>query len=659
MAAIMFTDVEGYTAVMQHSEQQALELKNRHRDVLQQEHEEYHGRIVQYYGDGSLSIFQSAVEAVECALKMQLMFAEPPRVPVRIGLHMGDVVFDEEQLFGDGVNLASRIESLGVAGSVLISDKINNEIRNHPDIKSYSVGTYQFKNVEQEVEVFALDHDKLVKPSPYTLKGKTEEKKTKTRKKIHKRAPVKSIAVLPLINMSNDPEQQYFGDGVAEEIINSLSSLKDLKVAGRTSSFRFRRQNIDLREIGEKLGVSTVLEGSVRKQGDRLRITVQLIKVNDGFHLWSERYDGKLDDIFAIQDEIAKAITAKMKVMLSERSRGKIEKAHTQNTDAYKLYLKGRFYVNRRGTSILTGIKFLEQAIALDPDFALAHTAYADACMMAGLYGLLPPRKVMSRARESAERALTLNPELSEAYCALGSYYCYIWNLPEAEKNFLKSLELNPNYAHVHLRYGLSYLAWMKGDFAKAQEHGEMAIKLEPLSALCYGIHAQILHAAGKFSEALLACKTGLELDANSYLCHLYTGYSYLFLKQYKEAITVFEGLMEVSNKHSFTHGGLIMALSQKGDYERAQKELGDLKERAKKEYVVCTVIGIAASWLQDNLNEAFHFLNKGLEEHEPLMVSIKYEHWIPAALREDPRYQKLLERMEYSHKLLAQGSHI
>lgn len=636
---------------MQQNEQQALVLKDRHRQVLQREHEQYHGRIVQYYGDGTLSMFYSAVEAVECALAMQLAFLQEPKVPVRIGLHMGDVIFDEEQMFGDGVNLASRIESLGVAGCILISDKIQGEIINHPEIKTYSVGAYQFKNIERKVEVFALDHEELVRPAPNSLKGKTEEKK-KTALRTSKRPPAKSIAVLPLVNMSNDPEQQYFSDGVSEEIINALSSLKDLKVAGRTSSFKFDRQNIDLREVGEKLGVSTVLEGSMRKQGNRFRITVQLVKVEDGFHLWSERYDGNMDDIFAVQDQIATAITEKMKVTLLEKSHSKIRKTSTHNSEAYELYLKGRFYLNRRGTSILTGIKYLQQAIELDPDFALAHADYADANLMAGLYGLIPPIQVMDKAKQSAETALKLNPMLCETYCALGSYYCYIWDLPEAERHFLKSMELNPSYAQAHVRYGLNYLAWIKGDFAKAEEHGRKAIKLEPLSAICFGIYAQILHTAGKFKEALEACKTGLELDSHSFLCLLYEGYSYLFLEQYDEALDCFKRLMPLSGKHNFVHGALVMTLSKMGNYEEARKELDNLKERAKTEYIVCTVIAIAAGWIPNNLDEAFYYFERGYQEHDPLLVSLKHEHWVSDALRADPRYQRLLAKMD-SHSTL------
>ncbi|MEP6596399.1 MAG: adenylate/guanylate cyclase domain-containing protein, partial [Ginsengibacter sp.] len=355
LAAIMFTDIEGYTAAMQQNEDKAIILKDRHRLILESEHKNFNGTVIQYYGDGTLSIFTSVVQAVQCAVTMQQLFCQVPVVPVRIGLHVGDIMMSDGDIFGDGVNLASRIESLGVSGSVLISDKVNDELHNHPELKTLSMGMYNLKNIEREVEVFALNYEGLVMPVPNSLKGKTQEKKVPP---IPVSTPKKSIAVLPFVNMSNDLEQEYFSDGIAEEILNSLSHLKDLKVAGRSSSFQFKGKNLDLRELGHKLGVTTVLEGSVRKQRNYLRVTVQLINVEDGFHLWSEKYDREMDDIFAIQDEIALSVTEKLKITLLEGEKAIINKAPTESKEAYDFYLKGRFYWNRRGPGLKKGLEF-------------------------------------------------------------------------------------------------------------------------------------------------------------------------------------------------------------------------------------------------------------------------------------------------------------
>src|SRR5450755_1923156 len=283
LSAIMFTDIEGYSAIMQQNEQKAIMIKDRHRLILEKEHKNFDGNIIQYYGDGTLSIFTSAVQAVKCAVAMQQSFCQWPAIPVRMGLHIGDIINNDGNVFGDGVNLASRIESMGVTGSVLISDRINDELRNHPEVRTLSMGRYQLKNIEREIEIFALNHEGLVIPSPNSLKGKTEEKKDAP---IRASIPKKSVAVLPFVNMSNDPEQEYFSDGISEEIINTLVQIEGLKVAGRTSAFSFKNKNEDLRSIGEKLNVKTILEGSVRKSGNRIRVNVQLIEAFTGFHMW-------------------------------------------------------------------------------------------------------------------------------------------------------------------------------------------------------------------------------------------------------------------------------------------------------------------------------------------------------------------------------------
>lgn len=413
LAAILFTDIEGYGSLAQENEQQAFLLRERHRETVQQVHAHHNGRIIQYYGDGTLSIFQSAVEAVRCALAMQQAFRREPRVPVRMGLHIGEIVLDEVQAIGEGVRVATCIEGLGNAGSILLSGRVNDEIAGQAGLHTILLGTYELPDRARPVEIFAFNHEELELPAIplYAVKAPARtplvvEKSQKT--------PPKSIAVLPLVNLSNDPEQEYFSNGVAEEILKSLAHIKGLKVAGRTSSFQFKGKGVDLKEVGEKLGVSTVLEGSVRKQGNRLRVTVQLVNVEDGFHLWSEKYDSTLEDIFDIQDHIARAVSEKMKITLQENEPGRTARSYTRNTAAYELYLKGRYHINKRGAGLFTGIRYCLQALDLDPSFALAHAGYADGNLQAAFYGLLPPRPAMDKARQAAETAIQLDPALCE-----------------------------------------------------------------------------------------------------------------------------------------------------------------------------------------------------------------------------------------------------
>jgi adenylate cyclase len=650
LAAILFTNIEGYAALMQKDEQQALVLWKRHREILRLGHQLHHGRIIQNYGDGTLSTFSSAVEAVRCALEMQQAFRQEPQVPVHMGLHIGDIIIGED-VIGDGVNLAARIQSLGVAGSVLLSDRVNDEILNHPDLPTVSVGTYQFKNILRPVEVFALKSEGLVVPAPNSLTGKTViplgAPGAKTRK-----IPEKSIAVLPLINLSNDPEQKYFSDGIAEEILTALSKLPDLKVAGRTSSFQFQGQKIDLKEVREKLGVSTVLEGSVRRQGNRLRVMVQLVNAEDGFHLWSEKYDRNMDDIFAIQDEIASAVAEKMKVTFQDQGRCRKTKSCTQNTEAYELYLKGRFFINRRGGFILTGIRCFEQALELDLDFALAHAGYADANLMAAFYGMLPPLPAMRKAKRSADTAIALDPTLCEPYSSLGYYYnACEWNWDLAEKYYKEALARNPQYVQGHYWYGINFLAWVKRDFDLAEKHGAMCVQLDPLNGVCYGTYASILLVAGKFEQALAVARTGIELDPESFLCLLYEGWATLFLGQHQAAIKTFERLIVATNKHHFAQSALIIAYCMTGNTEGAEALFKEIKSKCQDE-VACTGTGIAAAHLQ-HLDEAIAYLEKGFSVRDPLILTLKYEHWVPENLKADPRFQKLLERVGFPEKEL------
>ena len=534
-----------------------------------------------------------------------------------------------------------------MAGSVLLSDRVNDEIRNHPDLHTVSVGTYQFKNVARPVEVFALSHQGLVIPPPNSLTGKIVAKKQVPAAPAPK-VPEKSIAVLPLLNLSNDPEQKYFGEGVAEEILTALSNLPELKVAGRASSFQFNSKHNDLRQVGEQLGVSTVLEGSVRKQGNRLRVMVQLINVEDGFHLWSEKYDRSLDDIFAIQDEIALAVTEKMKVTFLEQDRGRTTRSYTQNMDAYELYLKGRFYINRRGPYIITGIRYFEQALDLDPAFALAHAGFADGNVMAAFYGLLPPLPTLRKGKRAAETAIALDPALCEPYCTLGYYYSAgEWNWARAERYYLEALARNPQYAQGHYWYAINFLAWVKGDFEQAEKHGAICIQLEPLSAACYGIYASILVVAGKFQQALEVARTGKDLDPESFLPLLYEGWASLFLGQYQVAINTLEHLVLITNKHHFAVSPLIVAYCKSGEAQKARPLFGEMRDKCLKQDIGLTGTGIAAAHLQE-LDEAMDHLEKAFAAHDPLLLALKYDHWVPANLKADPRFQDLLDRIGF-----------
>jgi len=645
LAAIMFTDIEGYTSIMQKDEHNALILKDRHREIVQTEHEKHNGRIIQYYGDGTLSIFQSAVEAVQCALVMQQIFRKLPLVPVRMGIHVGDIMINDGSIFGDGVNLASRIESLGVPGSVLISDKVNDELHNHPNFKTVSMGTYQFKNIERLVEVFALDHEALVKPVANSLEGKTQEKKTS-------HIPVmreKSIAILPFVNMSNDPEQEYFSDGIAEEILNSLSHLNDLKVAGRTSSFQFKGKNVDLRTVGQKLGVNSVLEGSVRKQNNRLRITVQLINVEDGFHLWSERFDREIDDIFAIQDEIALSVTEKLKITLLDTEKANITTTHTDSKEAYDLYLKGRFYWNKRGAGLKKGLECFLQATALDPEFSLAHAGIADTYALFAFYSILPPHQVVPKAREAAEKAIQLNPARVEPYTVLAYITTfYDWDWTEANKQFEKAIAINASYAPAHYWYS-NYLSWVNKDYENSTREGFRAIELDPLISHSHSSLSTVYLCFGKFEEARNSSQTAIDIDPSSFISYSCLSMALYGLGKYDEAIEASKLSVTYSGRHQYALLELSWLYYRGDNIAEAEKILDELILRSKTEFISGVSLSVAA-YASKNYDMSFEFLEQGFEERSSFLVLIDVYDFF-SFIRTDPRFQPFLKRMNFPEK--------
>jgi TolB-like protein/Tfp pilus assembly protein PilF len=503
LAAIMFTDMVGYTALMQENEHQAKINRDRHRSVQQEATKRHSGKILQYYGDGTLIIFKSAVEAAGCAAAVQKELQKEPRVPLRIGMHIGDIVHDDEGIYGDGVNIASRIEGLAISGSVLISGKMADDIKNHPNFSFQSMGTFSLKNVKEPVEIYALTNEGLIVPEPEGIQSQKAER-------------VNSIAVLPFINMSSDPENEYFSDGLTEELLNALSKVDGLMVTARTSSFVFKGKTRDIREIGKQLGVRMILEGSVRKAGNRVRVTAQLISAVDGFHIWSETYDRQLEDIFEIQDEISQNITNRLREKFClQKAKEKLVIPSTSSLEAYNLYLKSLFYQNK-WTLIdsQTAIKLLEQALELDPDFALAYAELSGVYGFLAATGKMSPQIAFPRVKEYAFKAQKLDPNLSDSYLALASYYLWMeWNWKEANKCVNQAIKKNPSYAEAYLHKSIISVA--SGKIKEAFVTIQLSLQLDPLSGPANHFLALIYLIMDKKDKALEQVEKTLKIDPN------------------------------------------------------------------------------------------------------------------------------------------------
>ncbi|MBT8379508.1 MAG: tetratricopeptide repeat protein [Ignavibacteria bacterium] len=632
LAAIMFTDMVGYTAMMQEDEKRAKLLRDKHRKVLDELVAEHHGRILQYYGDGTLAVFGSAIEASICGMKIQQELQKDPIVPLRIGIHAGDVVYDDEGVYGDGVNVASRIENLALPGSVLISDKVNDELRNHKELNTISLGSFELKNVKHPLILFAINSDSITIPSRNQLAGKVALKDN-------------SIAVLPFVNMSADKENDYFSDGITEEILNNLAKLEGLMVTSRTSSFAFKGRNADIREIGKQLGVKNILEGSVRKAGNKVRITAQLIDIENGYHKWSDTYDRSLEDIFEVQDEIATSISDKMKKSL-EISKPKLQvtKIPTDNIEVYNLYLKGMFYWNKWSPEhVQKAMKIYEQAIELEPDFALAYTGLSACNVYLGAVGVLPPRVAYPKGKQFAMRALELDDSIPEAYVSLAMvYYFGDWDWDRSEKCFMRALEINPNYADAHQYY--SMLLETLGHNKKALKEAELAFQLDPLNAPISSMLAFTYYNLNMLEESMEQYDKTYEIDPDFGDTWSGKGWLYYKMGEIDKAIETYEKVFKIPGFRHKSLAGIGYLYAKNSEIEKAKKFLRELEEMETPELPLDVEKAIIYAGLQ-NFDKVFEFLNTAVDNKLGGMNFIKTRYW--KDIHQDPRYIEILKRMK------------
>ncbi len=457
--------------------------------------------------------------------------------------------------------------------------------------------------------------------------------------------PSTSIAVLPFSDLSPQKDQDYFCDGVAEEIINALAKVEGLRVAARTSAFVFRGQTLDINEIARNLKVATVLEGSVRKAGNRVRITTQLIDVKDGCHLWADRFDRELDDIFAIQDEIATAIATKLRGTFPVESNEPLVKRHTRNAEAYELYLRGRHAWQKFGSDLYVALKYFERAAALDSEFAQAHAGIADVYGTLGFTAAMRPRESMPKAKAAAQRALELDDQLAEAHCSLAYIsMIYDWNWEAAEKGFLKSIDLNPNYAQAMHHYGHLFHAFISHRIDEGIDLCRRAAEIDPLAG--YPRHGWFanLYIAGRLSEAIDHLKEALGQDESAYHLRRLLGLCYMETSMMDEAQTEMEEAVRASGRHSWAVAELGCLYARTGRTAEAESLQTELLTRSRGVYVQGSVLAMIPCWL-GKLDEAFSHLDRALEDRDGVIICIT--SWpIMRPLWSDPRYESLLKRI-------------
>ncbi len=451
-----------------------------------------------------------------------------------------------------------------------------------------------------------------------------------------------SIAVLPFADLSPQKDQEYFCDGLAETLINALSNIKDLRVVARSSAFAFKGKDMDIREVGKKLNVNTVLEGSIQKADKRVRITAQLINVADGYHIWSDRYDRELEDIFAIQDEIGLAIVENLKGKLLVREKEKLLKRHTDSPEAYSLYLKGLYFWNKRtAEGMKKGMECFQQAIESDPTYALAYSGLADSYGILGFWCFLPPKDSFPKAKALAEKALEIDGTLAEAHASLAwAKLIYDWDWDSAEDGFRKAIKLNPGYAMAHHWYG-AYMSAM-GRHDRALKEMKRAQELDPLSLMINTNIGLVFYNQRHYDKAIEQFKKTIEMDQTFTQAHYMMAKAYGMKGMYEEAIAAARKAYDLGLPWGAAVLGWAYALS--GKKEKAEELLHELDELSRKKYIP----KVSISWIHlgfGDFDRVFEFFEKAYEERETALPWFKASPECDA-VRSDPRFTELLKKM-------------
>ncbi len=671
MAAIMFADMTGYTAMMQEDEALAKLLRTRQKQTLEKLIPAYNGIIIQYFGDGTLSMFDSAADAVRCGLEIQLELQKEPKVKLRIGINSGDVVYDKEGIYGDCVNLASRIESLSIPGAVLFSDKVFDEVKNQRDIKTHKLGKFNLKNVKRPVEVYALANEGLIIPLPSQIDGKTTVEKNNIAS-ILKKSPAKiialvaiviilitvfmllqpeknkgidSIAVLPLENISGNPEQEYFVSGMHETLIAELSKISALKVISRTSTMQYKDTKKQARQIAKELGVKALIEGSVLREGDQVRITVQLIDGTTDKQIWAKSFDRELIGILAMHSEVAKKIADEIKIKLTPQDQVRLVASKEVNPQAYEFYLLGRHYWNQRTLqSYKQAQESYKKALEYDPDYAPVYAALADVYILLGEQGGMPQKEAKLLADTAIRKALLLNENLAEAYSSLGVWkLSNEWKWTESEKAFKKAIELNPGYALTYQWYG-RILGFM-GRYDEALIQLEKAKELDPLSPIIAAYTSQVYIFSKQYDKANELLQNALKVNPNHALILHNIGELYLAQGRYEEAIVPLKQSSDISVSAHY-QAMLGFAYARSNRRSEALKILNELQQRSDPGLI--SGFNLASIYLALGKKEqALNQLEKGYEQRDVWLKELKAWPWFDS-LRNEPRYRDLIRKMNF-----------
>jgi len=662
LAAIMFSDVVGYTAIMGRDEQKGVQAIADHRAQLRSLLPRFNGRLIGEIGDGTLTSFHSVLDAIGCARELQANLKDDRELRLRIGIHLGDVLLTNNTVLGDGVNVASRIHALAPPGGICVSEHVYDEIRNKPGMVARNLGKKNLKNVSRPIRVYSLASTATEAKSQPTSRRRLVTMAAiaavalvivvayASRARIptaFRPAPVAAgkvtIAVLPFVNLSNDKQDEYFSDGMTDEIIGNLSKITNMQVAARTSSFAFKGQNQDASKIASLLHVRNLLEGSVRRIAGKVRIEVELIDAVSGFSIWSERYDKEIADVFAIQSDVAESVAETLKVKLLPNEKTRVEHKPTENLEAYDLYLQGRYYLYSQFSEegFTKAIDYFNRAIEKDPNFALAYSELGQAYGEASVF-TQPPRDAIPKAKAFIQRALAIDDTLADAHNAMANnvLFGYDWDWPGAEREFKRALELDPSDAQVHNDYGV-FLMNM-GRFDEAIKERQRSHELNPLQVQSLIELGIVYTSARQYDRALGYLQQAISIAPDNWWAYQVRGLTRLLQKDWAAAATDLEKADSLSPS-PLTKPYLALVYGQMGRRDKALQVLDQLNEMSTHQYVDPSVFAGVYFGLGD-LDQGFRQLDRAYEARSFWLVTLKQPQW--DGVRSDPRFVAMYKKV-------------
>lgn len=632
---IMFTDIVGYTRLVRQDEQKLGQLLRHHQKTHRESVEAHSGELIQCKADGSLSLFVSGDQALRAAIAIQEGSHHPHKIPIRIGIHTGEIRHVGEEIVGDSLNTAYRIRTMAKEGSILISEEVYDQVSGQVEFTFKRLGLFNLKHTPEPVLLYATGSMGSALPPRESFKDDTS-------------TPENSIAVLPFRDLSPEQNQAYLGEGMSEEIINNLVRIEGLKVTARTSSFKVARKEHDIREIGNILGVAHVLEGSVRREGNRIRITAQLINARDGFHEFSESFTREIKDIFLIQEELSIRIVQLLKDKFDiGPDKNRLSTYKTNNLDAYDLYLKGQFELNQ-GThpSVEKAIRIFEELIRMAPDYALAYAALSRCYLVQGVFEMDDKDVAYSRMEAAINKAMEMEPKLAEIQAAknLSEFWKSGWNLAKYYQIITRAMATNPGSAELRMFYAMYHL--ISGRTDEALMEIQLAYKLDPFSLPIRLRLVRVLYCLQEFEKALEHCDAILEDNAGFIHARGSKAWILVLSGDYQRALEEFKHLDERTVAEDYKYSGLAFVYTRLGKPEMAYKYIEKVRERAEKGVLRTPEYHFAVIYKAMNKEEEmFRHLEDGITNRDFNLLFIKSDPLFKE-YHSDPRFIKLVKNM-------------